>query len=145
MRLANLKSGQLDLIERMLATDIKDVRSDQRLRLVSTVELGYQGMTINVGKGEPAKGPLGSEPRVREALELSIDREALNQVVFNGEYVPGNQWVSPENPYYQEKLPIPKRDVGQGQAAPAGGGRQDAGRSSTSWCRTIRRRARPPR
>jgi peptide/nickel transport system substrate-binding protein len=110
VRLANLKSGQLDIIERMLATDIKDVRSDPRLKMVSVVELGYQGMTINIGNGEAAKGPLGSDPRVREALELSIDREALNQVVYNGEYVPGNQWVSPEHPYYQQKFPIPKRD-----------------------------------
>ena len=44
-------------------------------------EIGYQSMTINVGKGEPAKGPLGSDPRVRKALELSIDRDAMNQVV----------------------------------------------------------------
>jgi peptide/nickel transport system substrate-binding protein len=111
VRLANLKSGQLDVIERMLATDIKEVRGDQRLRMVSTTELGYQGMTINIGKGDPAKGALGSDPRVREALDLSIDREALNQVVYNGEYLPGNQWVSPEHPYYQKKFPVPKRDV----------------------------------
>jgi peptide/nickel transport system substrate-binding protein len=111
VRLANLKSGQLDVIERMLATDIKDVRSDPRLRLETVVELGYQGLTINVGKGDPAKGPLGADPRVREALELAIDREALNQVVYNGEYLPGNQWVSPEHPYYQQKFPVPKRDV----------------------------------
>jgi peptide/nickel transport system substrate-binding protein len=111
VRLANLKSGQLDVIERMLATDIKEVRADQRLRLVSTTELGYQGMTINIGKGDPAKGPLGSDARVREALELSIDRDALNQVVYNGEYLTGNQWVSPEHPYYQKKFPVPKRDV----------------------------------
>ncbi|HEY7385867.1 MAG TPA: ABC transporter substrate-binding protein [Beijerinckiaceae bacterium] len=111
VRLANLKAGQLDVIERMLATDIKDVRSDSRLRLVSTVELGYQGMTINIGKGEPAKGPLGSDPRVREALELSIDRDAINQVVYNGEYLPGNQWLSPEHPFYQKKFPVPKRNV----------------------------------
>jgi peptide/nickel transport system substrate-binding protein len=31
--------------------------------------------------------------------------------VFNGEYLPGNQWVSPQNPYYQQTLPIPGRDV----------------------------------
>ena len=30
MRLANLKSGSLDLIERVLATDIKDVRGPTR-------------------------------------------------------------------------------------------------------------------
>src|SRR5262245_34098191 len=32
VRLANLKSGGLDLIERVLATDIKDVRADSRLK-----------------------------------------------------------------------------------------------------------------
>ncbi len=111
VRLANLKAGQLDVIERVLATDIKEVRDNNRLKLATVTEIGYQSMTINVGKGEPAKAPLGSDPRVRQALELSIDRDAINQVVFNGEYVPGNQWVSPENPYYQQKFPVPKRDV----------------------------------
>ncbi len=111
VRLANLKSGQLDLIERALATDIKDIRSTRGLKLATALELGYQGVTINTGKGDAAKGPLGSDVRVRQALEASIDREAISQVVFNGEFKPGNQWVSPENPYYQATLPVPKRDL----------------------------------
>jgi peptide/nickel transport system substrate-binding protein len=111
VRLANLKSGQLDLIERVAATDIGEIRANNRLKLATVTEIGYQSININVGKGEPAKGPLGSDPRVRQALELSIDRAAINQVVFNGEYVVGNQWISPENPYYQQKYPVPKRDV----------------------------------
>ena len=53
---------------------------------------------------------------MRRAFELSIDRDAINQVVFNGEFVPGNQWVNPQNPYYQEKFPIPKRDVAKAKA-----------------------------
>ena len=113
VRLANLRSGQLDVIERLAATDIKEVRSNQRLRLATVTEIGYQSLVINVSKGEPAKGPLGSDPRVRKALELSIDRDAINQVVFNGENVVGNQWISPESPYYQKKFPTPKRDVGK--------------------------------
>src|SRR5918993_1923959 len=111
VRLANLKSGQLDLIERVAATDIGEIRGNNRLKLATVTEIGYQSININVGKGEPAKGPLGSDPRVRQALELSIDRAAINGVVFNGEYVVGNQWISPENPYYQQKYPVPKRDV----------------------------------
>jgi peptide/nickel transport system substrate-binding protein len=111
VRLANLKAGQLDLIERALATDIKEIRSNANLKLVSITELGYQGMTINIAKGEPSKGPLGQDARVRQALDLAIDREAINQVVFNGEFVPGNQWVSPEHPYYQDSFPVPTRDV----------------------------------
>jgi peptide/nickel transport system substrate-binding protein len=105
VRLANLKSGGLDLIERVLATDIKDVRDDPNLRLSKADELGYQGITLNIGN-DKAKGPLSQSAKVREALDLSIDREALNQVVFNGEFVPGNQWVSPDHPYYQKAFPI---------------------------------------
>jgi peptide/nickel transport system substrate-binding protein len=111
VRLANLKAGQLQLIERPLATDIQEMRSAPNLKLVTVTELGYQGMTINVAKGEASKNPLGQDKRVRQALDLAIDREAINQVVFNGEFVPGNQWVNPENPYYQQKFPVPKRDI----------------------------------
>jgi peptide/nickel transport system substrate-binding protein len=116
VRLANLKSGGLDLIERVLATDIKDVRADKNLKLATALELGYQGIDINVGKGDAAKGPLGQSAKVRQALELAIDRTALNQVVFNGEFVAGNQWVSPENPYYQKAFPVPQRDVAKAKA-----------------------------
>ncbi|WP_024517238.1 ABC transporter substrate-binding protein [Bradyrhizobium sp. Tv2a-2] len=110
VRLANLKSGGLDLIERVLATDIKDVRADPNLKLSKANELGYQGITLNIGH-DKAKGPLSQSAKVRQALDLSIDREALNQVVFNGEFVPGNQWISPDHPYYQKAFPIRARDV----------------------------------
>jgi peptide/nickel transport system substrate-binding protein len=116
VRLANLKSGALDLIERVLATDIKDVRGDNTLKLATALELGYQGLDINVDNGAQAKNPLGQSAKVRQALSLAIDREALNQVVFNGEFKPGNQWVSPENPYYQQAYPVPKRDVAKAKA-----------------------------
>jgi peptide/nickel transport system substrate-binding protein len=116
VRLANVKSGGLDVIERLLATDIKDVRADRRLKLSTALELGYQGMDINTDNGERAKGPLGSSAKVRQALSLAIDRDALNQVVFNGEFVPGNQWVNPEHPYFQASFPVPKRDVARAKA-----------------------------
>src|SRR6516164_1560118 len=110
VRLANLKSGGLDLIERLLATDIKDVRADPRLKLSTALWLGYQGITLNIGN-DKSKGPLSQSAKVRQALDLAIDREAINQVVFNGEFMPGNQWVNPEHPYYQKAFPIRPRDV----------------------------------
>jgi peptide/nickel transport system substrate-binding protein len=115
VRLANLKSGGLDLIERVLATDIKDVRADSKLKLSTALELGYFGLTINVAK-DKSKGGLSQSEKVRQALDLSIDREAINQVVFNGEFTPGNQWVSPEHPYYQKAFPIRGRDVAKAKA-----------------------------
>ena len=115
VRLANLKSGGLDLIERVLATDMKAVQADPKLKLSSAIELGYQGVTLNIGK-DKAKGPLSQSAKVRQALDLSIDREAINQVVFNGEFKPGNQWVNPDHPYYQKAFPVRPRDVAKAKA-----------------------------
>jgi peptide/nickel transport system substrate-binding protein len=115
VRLANLKSGSLDLIERVLATDIKDVRADPKLVLSTAPELGYQGLTMNI-KNDKSAGPLSQSEKVRQALDLAIDREALNQVVFNGEFTPGNQWVSPTHPYYQKAFPVQPRNVEKAKA-----------------------------
>ncbi|HEX3536668.1 MAG TPA: ABC transporter substrate-binding protein [Stellaceae bacterium] len=111
VRLANLQSGGLDLIERVAATDVAAVEKDKKLKLAQITSLAYQGITINLDNGPRSKNPLGQDPRVRQALELSIDRAALNQVVFNGLFQPGNQWEPPGNPYYVKEMPIPARDV----------------------------------
>src|SRR5260370_59084 len=63
VRLANLKSRGLDLIERLLATDIKTVQPDPKLELSSAIELGYQGVTLNIGK-DKSKGPLSQSAKV---------------------------------------------------------------------------------
>ena len=116
VRLANLRSGGLDLLERLNATDMAAVKADSKLKLNELPDLSYFGLTINLSNGDKAKNPLGQNAKVRQALELAIDREALNQVVFNGEFVPGNQWISPTNTYHQKSLPIPKRDVAKAKA-----------------------------
>ncbi len=111
VRLANLKSGDLDLIERSLATDLKEIKANPKLKLATVPELGYQGLTLNVGKGDAAKTAFGIDPRVGQAFEAALDRKAITEVVFNGEFVPGNQWVGPTSAYFQEKFPVPGRDV----------------------------------
>jgi len=117
VRLANLRSGQLDMIERMATSDVSTVKSDNRLHIARITEIGYQGITINIGKSDLAqKNPLGKDPRVREAFELSLDRDGIVQVVTDGEGTSGNQWVAPSNPFYAKNEPIPKRDVNRAKA-----------------------------
>ncbi|MBL8286964.1 MAG: ABC transporter substrate-binding protein [Rubrivivax sp.] len=117
VRLANLKSGQLDFIERVASSDIEALAKDKRFKLARITEIGYQGITINVGKSDMAqKTPLGRDRRVREALELAIDRQGLAQVVQDNEAVVGNQWVAPTNPWYVKSLPVPKRDIAKAKA-----------------------------
>ena len=116
VRLANLQSGGLDLIERVAPTDLRAIRVDRRLRIASIVALGYQGITINLANGPRAKTPLGEDSRVRQAFDLAIDRDVITNVVYNGEFFPGNQWVPPNNPYYVQSVPIPRRDVAKAKA-----------------------------
>ena len=122
VRLANLRSGGLDMMERLLATDIKTVRDDPRLRLSKAVSLGFFALLVNVANGPKADNPLGKDPRVRQAFELAIDREALNQVVFNGEFVPGNQWVNPQSSVVPAGLSRSQARRRQGQGPAEGGG-----------------------
>lgn len=116
VRLANLQAGDLDIIERVAATDIPTVESDPNLTLERATSLGYQGITVNVGNGPRSENPLGQDPRVREALELAIDRNIINQVAFDGALIPGNQPVPPNSPYYIDSLPPAGRDVERAKA-----------------------------
>lgn len=116
VRLANLRAGDLDMLERLAATDVTSAEGDDDLQVEKATSLGYQGITINVGNGSRANNPLGSSAKVRKALSLAIDRAALNQVVFEGAFAPGNQSFSPASPWYNADFPVPARDVAAAKA-----------------------------
>ena len=122
VRLANLRSGDIDMLERLAATDVASVEADESLQLEQAVSLGYQGVTFNVGNGDRAGGPFGTSPALRQAFSLAIDREALNQVVFDGVMAPGNQPFAPTSPWYSADFPVPARDVEAAKALVAEAG-----------------------
>ncbi len=98
-RFTNLRSGDVEVLDTVATTDVAALKGDSKLRLLTSDSLGYQGITINVGnvKGignPPGKlsgalaSPLATDPRVRKAFELSIDRVTLNRVVFRSQFKP---------------------------------------------------------
>src|SRR3546814_6435754 len=99
------------MLERLAATDAAGVKSDADLQYAQAIGLGYQGITANVGNGDRLKNPFGEDARLRRAFSLAIDREALNQVVFEGVFAPGNQPFPPNSPWYATEVPIPARDL----------------------------------
>lgn len=110
VRLANLRAGGLDLMERVAPTDLREARAQRGLRAADSVALGYYTMSINVANGPKARGPLGN-PKGRDAREAALDRQALNQVVFDGEFVPSNQSQAPGTAFHNAEWPVPPRDV----------------------------------
>jgi peptide/nickel transport system substrate-binding protein len=113
-RLASLRSGDLQMIERVSPTDLAQIRGDSKLKVVGVPELGFQVIRLNVANGPKSKAL--SDVRVRQAIDAAVDREALVKSVFNDEYIAGNQFVSPSSVYYNKKLPVKARDVARAKA-----------------------------
>ncbi|MFE3190293.1 ABC transporter substrate-binding protein [Nocardia sp. NPDC059240] len=109
IRAANLRSGDIQVADYISPQDVDELSKNAQLRLLQTRSLGYMGLYLNVGNvdgaGKPAKPidtPLAKDPRVRQALSLSIDRNAMVNTVFNGWYegtcspiVPGSAFATP--------------------------------------------------
>jgi len=110
VQLANLKSGGFDIIG-LAPTDLPSIKDDKSLKLVEAPAVFYYTISINTNNGPQSKNPLGENPKVREAMEAAIDRNILNQVVFNSEYVPNNQPILPGSTYYDPDHPVPPRDL----------------------------------
>ncbi|MBP2551132.1 peptide/nickel transport system substrate-binding protein [Neorhizobium galegae] len=122
VRLSRLQAGDLEIAERIAPTDLAAVRSSKALALHTSPGLAVSHLMINVGNGEKA-GAIGKDAKLRQALELSIDRNVINKVAFAGEFVADNQMIPPSSIFYDKSKPAPARNIEKAKAliAEAGG------------------------
>jgi peptide/nickel transport system substrate-binding protein len=111
VRLSRLQAGDIDIAERVAPTDLKTVRDDPKLKLITSPGLAVSHLMINVGKEKQGDTPLGRNPLLRKALELSIDRNVINKVAFDGAFKADNQMIPPSSEYYDKNTPMPARNV----------------------------------
>jgi peptide/nickel transport system substrate-binding protein len=116
VRLANLRSGDLDMIERLAASDAASVKEDPSLVYADAVGTGYMALYANIANGPRADNPFGKDKRLRQAFSLAIDREAVNQIVYEGTAVAGNQPFPPSSPWFDKDIPVPARDLDKAKA-----------------------------
>jgi peptide/nickel transport system substrate-binding protein len=129
VRLANLRSGDIDVMHQVTPSDAGSLKKEGRFDVSSVTGLGFSSITINLrnktGKTHPPGDlgtPLANDPRVREALELSIDREALVQVAYDGLYTPGCGPISPNSVFFDKSRKCSTRDVARARKLLAGAG-----------------------
>jgi peptide/nickel transport system substrate-binding protein len=117
-RVAALKSGQVDLINYVPATDYATMQKDKAVDTFIADTVYFLNITPNVKETLPkpvkvdgkeiTANPL-RDPKVREAMDLAIDRKTLVRVVLEGLGRPANQLMPinffggsknlPERPY----------------------------------------------
>ena len=148
VRLANLRSGDIDVMHAVAPTDASSLKKEGRFEVSSVTGLGFNSISINLhnktGKTNPPGDlgtPLANDPRVREALELSIDREALNQVAYDGQNTVGCGPISPNSVFFDKTRKCPARDVARAKKllADAGWPAATSSRWSSSTIRQQRR------
>jgi peptide/nickel transport system substrate-binding protein len=118
VRAANLKSGDIQIATRPRPNTIPGLQSDPSLRVVSGGGLGFYGMNINIGNVKGAteeygavNTPLAKSPQLRQAWELSLDRNAIVKTVFNGMYQPDCGPLPLDSPYRAPGLACSGRDA----------------------------------
>jgi peptide/nickel transport system substrate-binding protein len=120
VRASNLRSGDVDVAERLEPFDVVSIKGDPSIHLQSTTSIGYQGLTINTGNtdgtGKPfhpgkINTPLAKHPELREALDASLDRDVINKVVFYNQVTPDCGPLSPVSPWFDKGLNCPGRDL----------------------------------
>ncbi len=119
-RVAQLKAGQVDIIVRAPASDVPTLKRDAKLT-VSTIESVYLfNMELDMRDKSPQvsakdgsalpKNPL-QDAKVREAIDLAIDRPALAEIAMEGLGTPANQLVTPTIAGFNKSLPALKPDL----------------------------------
>jgi len=120
--LANLQTGQLDIAERIVPTDVATVEKDPKLDIVMDTSLANEGIIFNLANGPASKNPVGMSAKLRQAFELAISRDALIHVVYNGLYTPLAQANPPSSQFYVPSIVPPKRDIDAAKALVAASG-----------------------
>ena len=122
VRLANLQSGDIHLIERPAPSDTDAIKADPNLAFELIMGLGYYSGQFNMGNGPRSEHPINKDKRLRQALNLAIDRDVINQVLGLGTYQAAYQPFSPSSWAYNPEFDGPKRDVEKAKALMAEAG-----------------------
>ena len=98
--MAALLSGDVDMLTDLPTQDVARLRSDAKLKVVDGPEVRTIFLAPDVGSPElkysnvKGKNPF-ADKRVRQALSMAIDREAIKRNIMRGLSIPAGMMVAP--------------------------------------------------
>ena len=110
-RVANLKSGDVDIINIVPASQVKALTKEgaqpgARFRLVEAGAMAWTSIPLNVTR------PPFDNKLLRQAFNATIDREALADVVLQGAVYPSYSFFPNGTPAYDPAWKLPPRNIG---------------------------------
>jgi peptide/nickel transport system substrate-binding protein len=124
-RVAQLRTGQVDMIVRVPAADVTTLERDRNIAVVKTETIYVFNLALDQRETTPqvsardgsrlASNPY-RDPRVREAIDLALDRRALAEVAMEGLGTPVSQMVTPGIFGFNPALTVPTPNVARARA-----------------------------
>jgi ABC-type transport system substrate-binding protein len=112
---AALRSGQLDEIDNLSATQYKALQGNKNITLYPSVSNAWTAIELNPGARTKSGQKFGNgnpallDPRVRQAIELAINKQELVSKVWDGLAVTGSGYLPPAYPQWQWSPPAAER------------------------------------
>lgn len=108
-RMMQLKSGQIDMADAPLS-QLNELKNTSGITVDEFPSTSVDYIILNC-QNEKLK-----DVRVRQALELATDKEAIIKAVSYGFGTPADSFISPSAPHYNTNLPKVTRDVEKAKA-----------------------------
>jgi len=109
-RIARLLSGRVDVADEIPLQRTDELRKEPGIRVFSGPSLRVLFLTLRVTE------PPFSDPRVREAVDLAIDRQELVARAYDGKTVTATQLVPPSIVGYNPSIPAARIDLTRSRA-----------------------------
>jgi peptide/nickel transport system substrate-binding protein len=116
--IAALEAGDIQALDSVDPTELESVKQNG-FRLIGSLSLAFDEVAFNIGNVNGTRNPYSptgspvSNPLIRNAFELAIDRRTMNRVVFGGQELPGCTPISPADVAWYAKLPCTPYDPAQ--------------------------------
>ncbi|MEM0977755.1 MAG: ABC transporter substrate-binding protein [Pseudomonadota bacterium] len=130
-RVAALLSGEVDFIQDVPVQDLARVDDDANLKVIKAPQNRVIFFGLNLGDDDLANDSVeGANPlqdvRVRQAMNMAINREAIQQVVMRGQSIPAGVAMPPFVNGWTEALDaVPATDIEKAKALMAEAGYAD--------------------
>ncbi|GAA1225856.1 ABC transporter substrate-binding protein [Prauserella halophila] len=118
-RINALLASQVDAIDQVPVALVDVLRSDERMRILSSETGTWLPFTMRVDR------PPFDDVRVRQAMRLIVDREQMINQVLAGQGRVGNDLYAPFDPAYASELPQRTQNIAEARRLLAEAGKSD--------------------